>query len=284
MSSEPVVVRITRVWVSLYTRGLPPEIGEQRVLQIESDMWEHMHDPGTADREILGRSLRGIHADVWWRYRTLLESRGARQRSQDMTKRNWWTPVTAVIGIVIATMGLLGVNAGETATGSGELVVAAALPAVGGMLMLTGLAVRRSRVLLGSWLVIGGAVLSAFDPILIPFAAFIVISGIWSGNLATSRGRVGAVNLEATKRSLTQRWYIWVGAGLALAALGTATLAIWENSGIVPQNCTETSPCWQDTAAWATWILSWLAAAVAGAIGVVLGVLHIFTRHHTRPV
>lgn len=149
MNIDPAGAGITRRWVRLYTRGLPVDARERRLLEVESDLWEHLNDPDVADREILGRTLRGIHADVWWRYRTLLEHGGARQRSHDI--------------------------------------------------------------------VMGG--------------------------------------------------------------LGLVTLVVWEHSGLVPADC---DYCWQDTAAWATWILSWLAAMVTGGIGIVLGVLRLFTRHQTR--
>jgi hypothetical protein len=286
VSGEPWAVRLCRGWVNTYTRGLPAEIGERRLLEIESDLWDHLHDPGTADREILGRTLRGIHADVWWRYRTLLDQRGARQRSHVMTTttRNWWTPVTTVIGVVVATMGSLGLVFGETTSGSGgALILAAAPPAVGGLLILAGLATRRQQVIRGSWLVITGAALAAFDPIFIPFTAVVIIGGLWTGNLAISDEQVDTVRLAATRRSMTDRWYRWILASAALVAFGFATLVFWENSGVVPDDCTEANPCWEGSAAWATWVIAWFAAIVTGGIGVVLGVLRVLTRHHTRP-
>ena len=160
MSSEPFAVWVCRRWAATYTRGLPSEIGELRVLEIESDLWEHLQDPETADREILGRMLRGIHADVWWRYRTLLESRGARQRSHEMT----------------------------------------------------------------------------------------------------------------TTQRIARRWYVWLGIAVVLAGVGVGAIYVQENTDLVP-----------DTAAWATFLLSFLGAMVAGGIGVVLGVLRLTNRHHTRP-
>lgn len=287
MSAEPAAVRVTRSWVRLYTRGLPVDIGARRVLEIESDLWEHLHDPGTADREILGRTFRGIHADVWWRYRTLLEHRGARQRRHDMTTtttRGWWTPVTTVLAIVVTTMGLLGLTLGQTEDGSGgALALAAGLPAVGGALVLFGLASRRQHPVRGSRMVVAGAVLGALgEPFLVPVGAAIIIGGLWTGELTTSDAP-DRPDLQVTRRSITSTWWRWLVAGAALGALGFVILVVWEHSGIVPDGCTEANPCWEDTAAWATWILSWLAAMVTGGIGVVLGVLRLATRHHTRP-
>lgn len=109
MSHDPLAVRVCRGWVATYTRGLPTEIAELRALEIESDLSEHLQDPETADREILGRTLRGIHADVWWRYRTLLDSRGARQRSHVMTTtqriaQRWY--VWLGLAVVLAGVGV----------------------------------------------------------------------------------------------------------------------------------------------------------------------------------
>jgi hypothetical protein len=288
VSSEPAAVRLCRSWARIYTRGLPAEIGERRVLEIESDLWEHLHDPadGRLHREILGRTLRGIHADVWWRYRTLLEQRGARHRSHDVTtttRQNWWTPVTTVLGVVVATMGLLGLVGGEPTTGSGgALLLAAAPPAIGGLLILGGLAARRRRVVLGSRLVIAGAVLAAFDPIFIPAAALVIIGGLWSGNLAVSGDRADAIRLDVIRRSMTDGWYRWLVAAVVLAVFGFGVVGI-ADAATDTESCTETEPCWEGTAIWATWVISWLAAMVTGGIGIVLGVLRLITRHHTRP-
>jgi hypothetical protein len=111
----------------------------------------------------------------------------------------------------------------------------------------------------------------------------VVIGGLWSGQLALSAERADRIHLEVPRRSLTDGWYRWIIAGVVLGAAGMVTLVVWEHSGVVPDNCTEFDPCWQDSAAWATWILSWLAAMVTGGIGVLLGILRFVTRHHTRP-
>lgn len=285
MSPEPLAARLCRRWASAYTRGLPAEIGERRLLEIESDLWEHLHDPDTVDREILGRTLRGIHADVWWRYRTLLESRGARQRSHVMTttSRNWWTPVTTVIGVVVATMGLLGLAVGETTSGSGgALLFAAGLPAIGGLLVLAGLATRRQRVVTGSRLIVAGSVLAAFDPIFIPVSALLIIGGLWSGNLALSEDRADTIRLDVARRSLTEGWHRWLTAAIVLIVVSFGVTGILDAVSDT-ERCTEADPCWEGTAIWATWIISLLAAMVTGGIGVVLGLLHLLTRHHTRP-
>lgn len=286
MTVEPPAVRLCRAWTRFYTRGLPTEVGERRFAEVESDLWEQLHGPTDhATRSVLGRTIRGIHDDVWWRYRTLLDQRGARQRSHDMnttTPRTWWTPVTMVLGIVMATMGLLGLAFGEASGGAGVRLAAAIPPALGGLVVLGGLAVRRQRLVSGSRMVIGGAVLAAFDPLVIPVSALVIIGGLWSGNLATT-DRDDRPPLEISQQWLTAQWYRWLIAAVILGAAGFAVLVIWENSGLVPDDCTEANPCWEDSAAWLAWILSWFAAMVTGGIGIVLGVLRLLTRHRTRP-
>lgn len=160
MSSEPLAVRVCRRWTATYTRGLPTEIGELRMREIESDLWEHLQDPETADEEILSRMLRGIPADVWWRYRTLRETRGVKQRSHDMT---------------------------------------------------------------------------------------------------------------TTRYRITQHWYAWLGMAAVLLGVGVGALYV-QDFDFVP-----------DSAAWATFMLSFVAAMVTGGMGIVLGVLRLTNRRHSPP-
>jgi len=199
------------------------------------------------------------------------------------TTRNWWTPVTTVLAVVVATMGLLGLAVGETTSGSGgALLLAAGLPAIGGLVVLGGMWVRRQRLVTGSRLVVAGSVLTAFDPIFIPVAAVVIIGGFWSGNLALSDERADAIRLEATRRSMTDGWYRWLAAAAILVVVGFGVPGI-ADAVTDTETCTEADPCWEGTAIWATWIVSLLAAMVTGGIGVVLGVLRLVTRHHTRP-
>ena len=199
------------------------------------------------------------------------------------TTRNWWTPVTTVIGIVVTTMGLLGLALGEAMTGSdGAVVLAAAPPAIGGLVIVGGLATRRQRTVTGSRLVVAGAVLTAFDPLFIPLSAVVIIGGLWSGNLALTEDRADSIQLVAARRSLTDGWYRWLIAAILLIGIGFGVAGIAE-AAFDTDRCTEANPCWEGTVAWASFTVSLLGAMVTGGIGVVLGVLRLFTRHHTRP-
>jgi len=76
-----------------------------------------------------------------------------------------------------------------------------------------------------------------------------------------------------TTTRITQRWYVWLGIAVVLAGVGSGAIYIQENTEIVP-----------DTAAWATFMLCVLGVMVTAGVGVVLGVLRLTNRHHTRSV
>ena len=162
------------------------------------------------------------------------------------------------------------------------MLLAAGSPAIGGLLILGGLAIQRQRTLTGSRLVVAGAVLTAFDPILIPLSALVIIGGLWSGNLALTTARAESIQLEPTRRSIADGWYRWLVAAIVLTSIGFGVAGIAETA-LDTDRCTEADPCWQGTAAWATFAVSLLGATVTAGIGIILGVLHLFTRHHTRP-
>lgn len=283
-STESLAVKSVRRWAQLYTRGLPVEHRERRRLELESDMWEHLHDldePATG-RAVFGRFLRGIPADVRWRYRTLLDSRGARHRSNDMTttpRFQWWTPTTMVIGVTVTVLALLGLGFGESEDGGWIVALSWLIAAV---VLLAGLAALRWRPVVGSWTVIAGAVLFALaEPLATPLSIVVIVGGLWTGNLVTSRHKAETViPLAPRQSSLTNRWYLWLTVAAALGAVGFIVLLV--GPAVTPDNCTETNPCWQGAAAWAAWILSWMAAIVTGGIGVILGGLHLLVRHRTR--
>jgi len=58
---------IVRAWTSLYTFALPFEIRERRRAEIESDLWESLHDPEARSHAIVWRLLRGLPSDLLWR-------------------------------------------------------------------------------------------------------------------------------------------------------------------------------------------------------------------------
>jgi hypothetical protein len=67
--------RLTMAWVRLYTAGMPPNARARRSAEVESDLWEHAADrqtegadPAAVGLETMGRVIRGVPADLLWRF------------------------------------------------------------------------------------------------------------------------------------------------------------------------------------------------------------------------
>jgi len=159
---EPVVSdqssRLVMGWVRLYTRGLPVEAAERRRAELASDLWEQIHGPDEPAGPLVGRCLRGMPGDLWWRYRTLTTTREARRRDMDRSLTwNWWVALTGLIAIATIVMALGGGLAGACDTTS-EWAIAGTIGAlVSGGLMLAGLYKRTSDLVAGSWRTVIGA-------------------------------------------------------------------------------------------------------------------------------
>jgi hypothetical protein len=65
--SVEFAVSVTRWWTHMYTLGLPAELREARRAEIESDLWESLHDPDIPRVQILPRLAGGLVDDVCWR-------------------------------------------------------------------------------------------------------------------------------------------------------------------------------------------------------------------------
>jgi len=66
MSAE-LAVSVTRWWTRVYTLGLPADLRAARRAEIESDLWESLHDPAGPRVQILPRLAGGLVDDVCWR-------------------------------------------------------------------------------------------------------------------------------------------------------------------------------------------------------------------------
>jgi hypothetical protein len=288
--SDPLAVRLTWRWTLLYTRGLPPDAQQRRRLELESDLWEHRQDPDEPDavREIFGRFLRGIPADVRWRYRTLLEVRGARQRSQDMTtsiRTNWWVILTAVLGAAMLTIGAFTAMLGGGAGDSAFRIIGAVTSVISGGLVFGGLVQRQRSLITGSRLIFAGSVFTLFGGLeFIPIGMIVLISGFWTGNLQLSEGE-DEPELHPVRRQqvdMTARWYMWLIAAAVLFGFGFGMLVLADVLEGTALDCDDPDGCLADSALWAAWILSWLGAIVTGGIGVIMGGLRFVVRHRTR--
>lgn len=74
-SNETLAAGLARAWMRLYTIGLPSAARERREQQLNSDLWEHQVDrlsanvaPSMLGLEVLGRTVRGMPADLLWRF------------------------------------------------------------------------------------------------------------------------------------------------------------------------------------------------------------------------
>jgi hypothetical protein len=81
----PFSARLVHAWVWLYTRGLATELRRARHDEIDSDLWEHVHETKGAGRvgvnlQVLARLLLGLAADVAWRLETGATRRAGKER------------------------------------------------------------------------------------------------------------------------------------------------------------------------------------------------------------
>lgn len=290
MSAGPRSSRLVAAWTRLYTAGLPSALGERRRLELESDLWEQLHDPteSHASRLVLGRWLRGVPADLGWRYRTLVDARRARLTTPGDARvggRGWWVVATALLGVAKIVMS---VGASVFANDGAVIgpVIAATLGSLTGGLVLAGLVVRHRNLVNGSWLIVAGCV-AGFDPILLPFTALVVIGGVWSADLQFSETVEDEPRLHVAYRqqlSLTRRWYVWLAAAPLLFGFGLLfPLFVYSDTTGPTDGHSEGLAAIVDIVAWMTWWGSWLAAAVCAGVGLVLGVLRGVVHHRATP-
>jgi hypothetical protein len=67
----PLALLAVRGWTRVYTWGMPAPIGEARRAEIQSDLWEFLHDVDRDQRfsaaQLFGRVLLGVSDDLCWR-------------------------------------------------------------------------------------------------------------------------------------------------------------------------------------------------------------------------
>lgn len=111
-------VGLTRTWTAAYTTGLPRDLKQGRRAEIESDLWEHWQDAsaegqpvGVAAGEVLGRCLRGIPADLFWRFNLEGEPK---MFSKTFIERGTGLAMLLILGLMVAMMGSgFGIGADE---------------------------------------------------------------------------------------------------------------------------------------------------------------------------
>ncbi len=146
-----LAARLTRWWVRLYTKGLPPEMRDARRAEIESDLWEQGEDanangspPDETALEVFGRLLLGVPADLTWRVQAGVSTRSDRsiKMNESLTMRGFFLAAVAIaiapaaFGVSVIAGGGEGFSGAERAT-FGSLQVAAAAAMVAGLVLST---------------------------------------------------------------------------------------------------------------------------------------------------
>jgi hypothetical protein len=118
---------------------------------------------------------------------------------------------------------------------------------------------------------------------LLPLSLAVFVGGIWTGNLAFRHSPAGLAPdqvLVERRAHLMDVWWRWLLLAAALAAIGLGVLYAGEELGYTD---TESDPTVLGGIVWLLWMLSWAAAAITAAIGVVLAGMNLVVRHRTRP-
>ncbi len=73
--NDTLAASLARIWLRLYTLGMTADLCERREDQLNSDLWEHQADrlgadvaPSMVGLEVIGRMVRGMPADLLWRF------------------------------------------------------------------------------------------------------------------------------------------------------------------------------------------------------------------------
>jgi hypothetical protein len=66
---------LIRCWTQLYTTGLNRPARDRRFKEVDSDLWESIHDVGEGEEaaallQLASRFVRGVPADLIWRFET----------------------------------------------------------------------------------------------------------------------------------------------------------------------------------------------------------------------
>ncbi len=229
-------VRFARSWVTRYTGGLSAEVGDRRRSEIESDLYEQTQE-GIGG--VLGRCLRGIPADMWWRVRMLRQHTSKAEGNPNITpnrNRPIWLTFVAIHVVFTFVLGLIGIpnlTVGPSDNAAVRWTVTA-IAVVGVALMLIGLIVQRSRFVSGSRLFIVGLLPSLISP-----TGLIVLgSGAWTANLVFSENtfdlapdpagyehqQVRTEVKETTMSNFKERWWRiaagFIAVGMAFLGIG----------------------------------------------------------------
>jgi MYXO-CTERM domain-containing protein len=173
---DDLAAALVERWCLAYTRRLPSPEAARRRDELASDLWEQRAHgravsapPVAVAVSILRRTAAGIPADLSWRHGLLAArpgpgsdpaplTRGGRPMLSNL-RRNWWLVLAGLYALVEIAMGVgialalepdRQVNPGSVAGGSAI--------ALGGLVIVAGLVLRRRRRVAGNALIALGSV------------------------------------------------------------------------------------------------------------------------------
>jgi hypothetical protein len=208
-------------WAGLYTRRLPDDDAGRRTRELDSDLWEQRalgRAVGASGAlvavSILRRTVAGVPADLSWRQSRRAAGAGQGRRPSPLTgggrpmlatlRRNWWLVLAAIHALVELLLGI-----GIALDGNPGSIAGGAAIAGGGVLILTGIAVRRRRRVAGDVMIaIGALPAMPFFWLVLPSLLGLVVVGAAAVDAAEGR------SLRGGPAPTQSRWI--------LAATGTA--------------------------------------------------------------
>ena len=98
---------VARGWARCYTAGLPADVRDRRRAEIESDVHEHLADGGVGVA-VVGRTLRGIGADLFWRLgeRRAMTNRTGIGAAWAAATHTWFAPAAVLMAVYDLGLGV----------------------------------------------------------------------------------------------------------------------------------------------------------------------------------
>jgi hypothetical protein len=102
-----LLLRAVEGWVACYTRGLPEAVRDARRAELRSDLHEHLrqaagdgHGRLRRSLQVLGRVVRGMPDDLWWR---LAQQAPAPRRRLLAWLFDWLVTPAVALGVLVST-------------------------------------------------------------------------------------------------------------------------------------------------------------------------------------
>lgn len=211
-----LAIGLTRWWVRLYTKGLPPEMRDARRAEIESDLWEQGEDstasgskPDETALQVFVRLLLGTPADLSWRLEAGARSGAAkgttilrRSKSMGATMLQKGLLGLTVLLAALYIAGGLGFTVGYVSGSldweaeAWEVMLLGVVPFAAAAMVVGGLLIGKRSPWLGTSLVAIGAVAMAalyfwLFFILVPLTIVVIAFAVFRARrLARERDRI----------------------------------------------------------------------------------------------